>query len=83
MKYPLARPMRNRPTYKASIFVVAIMMMFATQHPKAAIHRHDLRPSFAATKPAVPDEIKAPSIIRDEISCCRVVLMFHIFLAGI
>jgi hypothetical protein len=35
-----------------------------------AIQRDILRPKTRAVKPAVDDEIKAPRVIRDEISCC-------------
>lgn len=77
MKYPLARPMRRRPAYRAPIEVVAIMMTFEAQHKMQASHRHCLLPSFAAAKPAPPEETNAPRVMRDEINCCRSGAMFQ------
>jgi hypothetical protein len=56
---------------------VAIMMMFATQQVTQAINRQCLRPSLFAMIPAVAALTKAPKVIKDDISCCRSVVMFH------
>lgn len=73
--------MRKRPAYNAPISSVAIMMMFETQHRSDASHRQALLPSLAAVKPAVPELMKAPSVIRDDINCWRSVDIFQPILA--
>lgn len=56
---------------------VAIIMMLAMQQPKQAIQRHCLRLTYVATIPAVPELMKAPRVMREEMSCCRTVSRFH------
>lgn len=57
------------------------MMMFETQHRTEASHRQSRLPSLTAVKPAVPELMKAPSVINDEINCCRSVDIFQPILA--
>jgi len=71
MYHPFARPMSRRPAYKPARLVVVIMTTFDTQQSKEASHRHCLRPSLVAKIPAAEELKNAPSVIRDEISCCR------------
>ncbi len=59
------------------MFSVVIIITFATQQNRQAIQRHCLRLTYFATKPAVPELMKAPSVMSDEISCCRSVSRFH------
>ena len=47
------------------------MIIFETIHPRQATYKHNLRPSLMATKPAVPELMKAPSDMRDVMSCWR------------
>jgi hypothetical protein len=77
IKQPLARPLMNRPAYNGPILSVAIMMMLEIQHSVQASHRHCLRPSLMAMNPAPPELMNAPSVMSEEISCWRSVLMFH------
>jgi hypothetical protein len=63
--------MRRRPTYKPAKLVVVIITIFDTQQSADASHRHCLRPNFVAKMPADEELRKAPSVIRDEMSCCR------------
>jgi hypothetical protein len=71
MYHPLARPMSKRPAYNPAKLVVVIITMFATQQSAEAIHRHCLRPSLVAKIPADEELRNAPSVMREEISCCR------------
>jgi hypothetical protein len=48
-----------------------------TKTPTQAIHSDILRPKYFAVNPAVDEEMKAPKIIREEMSCCRSGLMFQ------
>ena len=59
------------------MLVVVIITTFETTHRRHAIHRHTLRPSFAAGTPAEPELMKAPRVMREEMSCWRVVEMFQ------
>lgn len=77
IKYPFASPMRNLAAYRASMVSVVIMMVVATAHSREASQRQVLRPSLAATKPAVPELTHEPRSIREAMSCCRVVEMFQ------
>lgn len=77
IKQPLARPLMNRPAYNGPILSVAIMMMLEIQHSAQASHKHCLRPSLMAMNPAPPELMNAPSVMSEEISCWRSVLMFH------
>jgi hypothetical protein len=77
MKYPLARPMMKRPAYSAPIFSVDIMMMFATKQVTQASARQARRPKRVEGTPAVAELINAPSVMREEMSCCLSVVMFH------
>lgn len=56
---------------------VAIMITLLTQHRAQAAQRHCLLLTYVATMPAVPDEMKAPRVMRLEINCCLVVSRFH------
>ena len=73
--------MRKRPAYSAPMSSVAIIITFETQHSTEASQRQSLLPSLAAVKPAVPELMKAPSVINDEINCCRSVDIFQPILA--
>lgn len=53
------------------------MITFETMQPRHAIYRHTLRPSFTAANPAVPELMKAPSDMRDVMSCWRTGDKFH------
>lgn len=77
MNMPLATPMRKRAKYIAPMFVLAIMMMLATEHMTAAIHILPRRPMNLAMGPAKEELAKAPNVMREEMSCCRSVEMFH------
>ncbi len=69
--------MMKRPAYRASMLVVVSMTVLATAHSSAAAQRHPFRPILAAAKPAVPELMKEPSSINDEMSCWRVVEIFQ------
>jgi hypothetical protein len=71
MYHPFARPIRRRPAYKPARLVVVIMTTFEMQHSADASQRHCLRPSFVAKIPADEELRKAPSVMSDEMSCCR------------
>lgn len=77
MKYPFASPFISLPAYSAPMLVVVIMTTLETTQRRHAIHRHTLRPSLAAGRPADPELMKAPSVMREEMSCWRVVEMFQ------
>jgi hypothetical protein len=84
MNQPFARPMRKRPAYRPPMVVVAIMITFDAQHRMQAIQRQCLRPSQVAKIPALEELINAPSVMREEINCCRPGEMFQpIGLAGL
>lgn len=74
---PLARPISRRAMYKALMLVLAIMMILATAHSTDATQILPLRPMTLATGPTKEELTKAPNVIREEISCCRSVEMFH------
>lgn len=59
------------------MLVLAIMMMLATAHITEATQILPLRPITLATGPAKEELTKAPSVMREEMSCCRSVEMFH------
>jgi hypothetical protein len=71
MYQPLARPISKRPAYNPAKLVVVIMTMFATQQSPDASQRQCLRPSFVAKIPADDELRNAPSVMRDDMSCCR------------
>jgi hypothetical protein len=71
MYHPLARPMSRRPAYSPAKLVVVIITTLDTQQSADAIQRHSLRPNFVANMPAEDELRNAPSVIRDEINCCR------------
>lgn len=77
MKYPFANPMMKRPAYSAPILSVVIMMMLAAKHVTQAMARHMRRPKRAEGTPADAELMKAPSVIKEEMSCWRSVVMFH------
>jgi hypothetical protein len=52
-------------------------MMFAAKHVIHAPARQTRRPKRVDGTPAVAELMKAPSVISEEMSCCRVVSMFH------
>lgn len=74
---PLAMPISKRPTYKAAMLVVVIMITFDTIHTTLAVHRVVLRDMTPAMGPAMEELRKAPSVMSEEMSCCRSVEMFH------
>lgn len=74
---PLARPRTRRPTYIAPIFVLVIMIILATQQMTLADQMLAFRPMNDAIGPAPQELIKAPSVINDEMSCCRTVDIFQ------
>jgi hypothetical protein len=59
------------------MFSVVIIMMFATKQVTHARARHARRPKRVEGIPAVAELMNAPSVIRDEMSCWRSVVMFH------
>jgi hypothetical protein len=59
------------------MFSVAIIITLAMQQNRQASQRHCRRLIYVAVKPAVPELMKAPSVMSDEMSCWRVVSMFH------
>jgi hypothetical protein len=71
MYHPFAIPISNLPAYKPARFVVAIMTTFDMQQRIDAIHKHCLRPIFVAKIPADAELTNAPSVISEEMSCCR------------
>jgi hypothetical protein len=77
MYQPFARPIRKRPAYSPPMLVVVIMITFEAQHKMQAIQRHCLRPSHVAKIPALEELMNAPSVMREDISCCRPGEMFH------
>lgn len=77
MNIPLAMPSSRRPAYKPEMSVVAIMTTFDMMHKRLAIQIVILRPTTEAMGPAAEELRKAPSVIREEINCCRSVEMFH------
>lgn len=71
MYQPLARPMRRRPAYNPAKLVVVIMTILATQQSAEASQRQCLRTNLVAKIPADDELRNAPSVMSDEISCCR------------
>lgn len=69
--------MMKRPAYRAPMCSVAIIMTLATQQPRQASQRHCLRLRYVATMPAVPELMKAPRVMSDEMSCWRSVSRFQ------
>lgn len=59
------------------MFVLVIIITLATQQIPLADKIHAFRPINDAMGPAAEELIKAPSIISDEMSCCRSVDMFQ------
>lgn len=71
MYHPFAIPISNLPAYNPARFVVVIMTMFDTQQRSDAIHKHCLRPNLVAKIPADAELRNAPSVMSEEMSCCR------------
>jgi hypothetical protein len=69
--------MMSRPAYKPPIAVVACITAVDTKTPTQAIHSDIFRPKYFAVNPAVDDDINAPKIISEDMSCCRSGLMFQ------
>ncbi len=68
---PLANPMINLAAYRTPMLVVTCIITVATMEATQAIQSDILRPYSIAPKPAVHEVTKAPSVISDEMSCCR------------
>lgn len=59
------------------MLVVVCMTAVDTKIIKQAIQSDTLRPIHVAVKPAVPDAMNAPKVIKEEISCWRPEEIFH------
>jgi hypothetical protein len=69
--------MTKRPAYSAPMLSVVIMMIFATKQVTHAMARHMRRPKRAEGIPALAELMNAPSVMREEMSCCLSVVIFH------
>lgn len=74
---PLEKPKTRRPTYKAAMLVVDIMMMLEIMHRALAIQTPVLREMMLARGPVDKAPKKAPRFTNDEIRCSRTDEIFH------